>query len=148
MGGSGGLFVFDGLQFGGIVIVGCCDCGWRWLWLWLWMLRGFHGCGSGCYEWLWLWKWWVIVAVIYCIILLFCLYYFNILMVKMKSKVFCKMSFELAQNFNSFDVNALMCKIIFILVLDVLEVSFWRLKVWFRFQNGPSLLLVSPLRTK
>ncbi|KAK7819567.1 cyclic nucleotide-gated ion channel 1 [Quercus suber] len=25
VGGSGGLFVFDGLQFGGIVIVGCCD---------------------------------------------------------------------------------------------------------------------------
>ena len=54
VGGSGGLFVFDGLQFGGIVIVGCCDCGWRWLWLWLWMCGGFHGYDRDCYGWLWL----------------------------------------------------------------------------------------------
>jgi len=79
VGGSGGLFVFDGLQFGGIVIVGA-------------VIVGEGGCGCGCAV--------VSMAVagvvmggcgvgavfylIRYIILLCCLYYFNLLNVKMK----------------------------------------------------------------
>ena len=54
-GGFGWLFCFGfgGLEFRGIVIVGCCYYGWRRLWLWF--CDGFSGYGSGCYGWLWLW---------------------------------------------------------------------------------------------
>ena len=51
------FFGFGGLEFRGIVIVGCCYYGWRRLWLWF--CDGFCGYGSGCYGWLWLWWWWL-----------------------------------------------------------------------------------------
>ena len=55
-GGFGRLFCFGfgGLQFVGIVMVGCCGYGWWWL------CCGFRGCdgGSDCGV--------VVVVVIYC----------------------------------------------------------------------------------
>ena len=67
-------FGFGGLQFVRTVIVGCCGYGWWWL------CCGFRGCDGGSNYGV------VVVVVVYCgyIILLWCLYYFNWLNVKVK----------------------------------------------------------------